>query len=409
MAQTAANLASIRKEIYTQDVLEKMFYEEAPVLERFERTNKYTMGREVRVPVWSYFGNGTTVLGSGGGTFNPDDAQDVTVASYTLSYAWQPIGLEFGALNEVGGPPASVGDALTLETEGAMIGLRRQVMRMAGGSGDGLIAGCLVSSATTTINLDPAKRGSHAISAGFLSPGNTIDIGDAPNGQSVATSRLITDVIESDTAPQIVINGANITTAATNFVTLAHPAGAPTEFAGLRSIMGSATSVVGNLNPATAGQRFWQPAFVDTTTTVYSLDLPLLLQRKVRAKTRKTPAWFVTGLKQAANHYSLLQTQVHFGGDMNLTAGADQKAGWNGLEFTADPDIPDNELYLVDPASFFIAVGKYTKPVWKSEVQGVNKGLDSVIGASGFKDALAYALALAVKRRNTGASAQALT
>jgi hypothetical protein len=100
---------------------------------------------------------------------------------------------------------------------------------------------------------------------------------------------------------------------------------------------------------------------------------------------------------------------VHFGGDMNLTAGADQKAGWNGMEFTADPDIPDAELYLLDPESFFVAVGKYSKPVWKSEVQGVNRGLDSVIGASGFKDALVYALSLGVKRRNTTASAQALT
>lgn len=408
MAQTAAGLAGIAKQVYTDDELDKQFYEDAPVLERFERTNKYTMGREVVVPAWSYNGNGTTVLGAGGGTFNPDDAQDTQVAKFTLSYAWQPIGLEFGALNEIGGGQASVGDALTLEVEGALIGLRRQVMRMAGGNGDGLIAGCLVGGPSTTVNLDPAKRGSHAVAAGFLSPGITVDIGDSPNGQSVATARLITDVIESDTAPQIVISGANVTTAATNFITLAHPAGAPVEFAGLRSIAGSATSVVGNLNPATAGQRFWQPAFVDTTTTVYSLDLPLLLQRKVRSKTRKTPTWFVTSLKQAANHYSLLQTQVHFSGDMNLTAGADQKAGWNGMEFTADPDIPDPELYLLDPEAFFVAVGKYKKPTWKSDVQGVNTGLDSVIGASGFKDALVYALALGVKRRNTTASAQAL-
>lgn len=410
MAQTAANLIAIRKEVYTQDVLEKMFYEDAPVLERFERTNKYTMGREVRVPMWSYFGNGTTVLDSGGGTFNPDDAQDTQVASYTLSYGWQPIGLEFGALNEVNGPPASVGDALTLETEGAMIGLRRQVMRMAGGNGDGLIAGTLADAGVNTIRLDPAKRGLHALTAGFLSPGNVVDIGTAPNGQSLATARLITDVDDTDeTQPKIVISGATISPTASTFVTLAHPAGAPKEFTGLRGMFGSMTSVVGNLNPATAGLHFWKPAAVDTTTTVYSLDLPLTLQRKVRARTRQTPVWFVTSLAQAANHYSLLQTQVHFGGDMNLTAGADQKAGWNGMEFTADPDIPDNELYLLDPKAFFLAVGKYTKPTWKSEVQGVNRGLDSVIGASGFKDALVYALALGIKRRNTGASAQALT
>lgn len=409
MAQTAANLAGIAKQVYTQNRLEKQFYAECPVLERFERTNKYTMGREVVVPIWSYNGNGTTVLGAGGGTFNPDDAQDTQIAKYTLSYAWQPIGLEFGALNEVGGGAASVGDALSLEVEGAMIGLRRQVMRMAGGNGDGLICGTGTTSGANLVNLDPAVRGSHAVAAGFLTPGITIDGGTSPNGQSRFTARLITDVIESDTAPQVLINGAVVTTAPGEFITLAHPAGAPTEFAGLRGIAGSATSIVGTLNPATAGQRFWQPATVDTTTTIYSLDLPLLLQRKVRSKTRKTPTWFVTSLKQAANHYSLLQTQVHFSGDMNLTAGADQSAGWNGLEFTADPDIPDAELYLLDPEAFFIAVGKYTKPTWKSDVQGVNTGLDSVIGATGFKDALVYALALGCRRRNTTASAQALT
>jgi hypothetical protein len=282
-------------------------------------------------------------------------------------------------------------------------------MRMTGGSGDGLIAGCLVSTGTTTINLDPAKRGAHAVAAGFLSPGNYIDIGDAPNGQSVATVRQILDVIEDDVAPQIIISGANITTAATNWVTLAHPAGATNEFVGLRGIFGSATQPVGGQNPATTGQRFWKPAFVDTATTVYSLDLPLLLQRKVRAKTRKTPSWFVTSLKQAANHYALLQTQVHFSGDMGLSAGADQKAGWNGMEFTAEPDIADAELYLIDPEALIQVVGKYTKPTWKSDVQGVNTGLDSVQGASGFKDALVYGTALGARRRNTGASAQALT
>jgi hypothetical protein len=245
MAQTAAGLSSIAYEVYTGDQLEKQFYEEAPILERFERTNKYTMGREVRVPIWSYNGNGTTVLPAGGGTFNPDDAQDTQVARFTLSYAWQPIGLEFGALNEVHGSPSAAADALTLEVEGAVIGLRRQVMRMAGGGGDGLIAGTLAGGPSTTINLDPAKRGSHAVAAGFLTPGITVDIGTSPNGQSLATARLITDVIESDTAPQIVVSGANITTTGAEFVTLAHPAGAPTEFTGLRSIAGSATSIVG--------------------------------------------------------------------------------------------------------------------------------------------------------------------
>lgn len=409
MAQTAAGLAGIAKQVYTQEELEKQFYSEAPVLDRFEKTNRYTIGREAVVPIWSYNGNGTTVLGAGGGTFNPDDAQDTQVAKYTLSYAWQPIGIEFGALNEIHGGNASVGDALTLEMDGAMIGLRRQVMRMAGGSGDGLICGCKVSTTTTTINLDPDERGAHAVAAGFLSPGITVDIGAAPNSQDVATARLITDVIEDDTNPQIEISGANITTDADDYVSLAHPTGAPVEFAGLRAIAGNATATIGQLDPTTAGKRFWKPAHVDTTTTVYSLDLPLLLQRKVRAKTRKTPTWFVTSLKQAANHYSLLQTQVHFGGDMNLTAGADQKAGWNGLEFTAEPDIPDNELYLLDPESFLIVTGKYSKPTWKSSVQGVNTGLDSVIGASGFKDALVYALGLACRRRNANAAATALT
>lgn len=408
MAQTAANLAGIAKQVYTQNELEKQFYTEAPILDRFEKTSRYTVGREAVVPIWSYNGNGTTVLGAGGGTFNPDDAQDTQVAKYTLSYVWQPIGLEFGALNEIGGGNASVGDALTLEIDGAVDGLRRQAMRISGGSGDGLIAGCLTSTTTTTINLDPAKRGSHAVSAGFLSPGITVDIGDSPNGQSVATSRLITDVIESDTAPQIVINGANISTATSNWVTLSHPTGAPSEFAGLRAFAGTSGNTVGQLDPTTAGKRFWNPAFVDSTTTVYGLDLPLKLQRKVRAKTRKSPSWFVCGLKPAADHYALLQTQVHFGGDMNLTAGADQKAGWNGMEFSPDPDIPDNEMYLLDPDSFLIVTGKYSKPIWKSDVQGVNTGLDSVIGASGFKDALVYAFALACRRRNANAAAQAL-
>jgi hypothetical protein len=74
VAQTAGNLAGIAKQVYTQDELEKQFYFDAPVLDRIEKTNKYTIGREAVVPIWSYFGGGTTVLGSAGGSFNPDDA-----------------------------------------------------------------------------------------------------------------------------------------------------------------------------------------------------------------------------------------------------------------------------------------------------------------------------------------------
>jgi hypothetical protein len=372
MAQTAAGLSSIAYEVYTGDQLEKQFYEEAPILERFERTNKYTMGREVRVPIWSYNGNGTTVLPAGGGTFNPDDAQDTQVARFTLSYAWQPIGLEFGALNEVHGSPSAAADALTLEVEGAVIGLRRQVMRMAGGGGDGLIAGTLAGGPSTTINLDPAKRGSHAVAAGFLTPGITVDIGTSPNGQSLATARLITDVIESDTAPQIVVSGANITTTGAEFVTLAHPAGAPTEFTGLRSIAGSATSIVGLVDPTLAGKRFYQPAFVDTTTTVYSLDLPLQAAAQGPRQDPQDPD--VVRLLAHAGRQPL-QPAADAGALRRRHEPHRRRRPEGRLErhgVHRRPGHPGRELYLLDPESFFVAVGKYSKPTWKSDIQGVN-------------------------------------
>jgi hypothetical protein len=411
MAQTAASLAAISKEVYTQDELEKQFYSEAPVLERFEKTNRYTIGREARVPIHKYGGGGTTVLTAAGGTLNPDDAQDVDKAVYTLSYAWQPIAIQFGALNEVHGGQSSVGDSLTLEVEGGVNDLRRQVMRMAAANGDALIAECATSTATTTINLSPTGLGYHAIIAGYLSPGITIDIGSAANETSVAGDRLITDVNDSESDPEIVINGANVTTAAGDFISLANARSGATsnEFPGLRSMVGSSTTVVGGLDPATTGKRFWKPAHVDTTTTAYSLDLPLTMQRKVFSKTRRYPTWFLTSPKQQANHYSLLQTQVRFSGDMQLGAGNVEQAKWNGMEFMGEPDIPDKELYLLDPASFLIVTGKYSKPTWASDIEGFNKGLGYVQGATSFKDALVYACALATRRRNANAAAISLT
>ena len=51
MAETVANLLDLLKETWTDDRLNRQFYSKTSWLDRVEKTNKYTIGRQAQVPV----------------------------------------------------------------------------------------------------------------------------------------------------------------------------------------------------------------------------------------------------------------------------------------------------------------------------------------------------------------------
>jgi hypothetical protein len=114
----------------------------------------------------------------------------------------------------------------------------------------------------------------------------------------------------------------------------------------------------------------------------------------------------LAGLAQLDNIYQFLQTQVRFTGDKELGAGASESVKWRGMTIHAFPHVPDNFLFFLDMEALEIVVGKYTKPMWLSDIHGAGMLRDP--RSTLFEDTIMYALGLAARRRNSMAAATRL-
>jgi len=409
--QTVANLSSVLKEVWTATELAKQFYNQFPLLDRLEKTDRYTIGNQASVPIQTQRAGATTTLGAAGGTLNPISRQSVAKGTYTLTYNWAEIGLEFGAINQSQGEANSVVEAKILEVQGAIDDMRKDVTRQAFYNGDAIIGTVDATAAATTIN---GRTGtttiSQAITRGYLRPDQKVTIATSGNPDTVKSSQQIVTVnAAGNSGAGSFTVGSNVTNANDDLVYIfgarsGTAAGGVNDMLGLRSIYGSTSTTPGGI----AASQPWLPAQVDTTTTAMTLDLPLSLQQNVFQQSGSFPTDAVTGIKQLTNLYKLLQNQVRFSGDI-VSAGNVMKLNWNGINLEAYPDCLDNEFYFVDYSNLLVCTGAYKEPAWASDVEGSNRGSMWSQGTTQFVDGLVYALGLAVRRRNTGAAAIGLT
>lgn len=421
MAQTVANLTDVLKEVWTSDRLEKQFYDDNPFLQAIEQgqyeVSTSRIGEKAIVPIHKGRSGGYTSTSSAGGALNPADEQKVDAAEYTLVYHWFQIQLETGALNQASNTTGSAVVAKSLEIEGAIADLRKQNMRQIVTNSDGILAACDTTSSSATVELlvdSSTAYGYQAIVRGWLTPGQKVDIGATTDTDSVVTGAEIVSVKNSSTDPDMTIDSSVSTTSGTDYVYIANPnsATAPNvELNGLRSMVGSTTSALGGLDPDNSGEEFWQPAKVDTNTTVWSIDLALDLQRaQFQQSGRYTGSYILTSAKQQANFYSYLQNQVRFQGEMRMGAGNVNAPTWNGMEVHALPDVLDQDWYNLDMSALVRITGTgITQPTWVSDLQGINRGLQWVPDTTRFNDAVVFPWQLGMKRRNTSAAAIGLT
>lgn len=418
MAQTATSLASVIKDIWTSDRIQKQFESANAPLSRLDSVQGTMIGTQAQVPIYNNRSGAYTSVGAAGGSLNPALAQQVTQATYTLVYNWFQTELETSALAQAGGGMQSIVAAKDLEIQGGLENTLHQMTRQLVTNGDGIVASCASGGPSTTVLLTPAASESNslygysALKRGWLFPNQTVDIGTTADTDSLVTATTISAVSLSTTAPSITIGSSITTVSGTNFVYIPNPNSATAanpELNGLRQIVNT-SGALGGLNPSTAGQEFWQAASRDTATTVLSLDLLLSMQTAALqngASAEKLELW--TGFKQRQNLYSLLQNQVTFNGDGSLGAGS-VNPSWNGQKLSAYADILDTDVFQVDLGAFVkITAGNgFDKPRWASDIQGSNQGAIWKQGATSYVDALCYPLQVGVQRRNTLAAATAL-
>jgi len=415
MAQTATSMAAVIKDAWTSDTLVKQFEAGNLPLAKFERFKGTMIGTQAQVPIYNGRSFAYTSVGAAGGSLNADQAQQVNQATYTLPQHWFQIGLETSAIAQAGSDATAIIKAKDLEIEGAVENTKHQMVRQLVTSGDSIVAHCDSSGGSSaTLKLiaaaaEGAAYGYSALVRGWLDVGATVDIGTLADTDALATGVSITAVNKSAVTPTVTLSSAVNATAGTHFVFIPNPNSATAanpEMNGLRGIVNT-SGAIGGLNPATAGQEFWQAAMRDTTTTVLSIDLLLGMQRAIRQNgADKEEIW--TGFKQRQNLYSLLQNQVRFSSDGNLTAGADQTVSWNDARLEAYADILDTDLFMLSPKDLIRVTSSIDKPTWASDLQGTETGMNWNLGTTKFTDALVWPVNFGAHRRNTHAAATAL-
>lgn len=416
MAQTATVL-SVLREGWTDDRLQAQMENENFPLSRFESVRGTAIGSQAQVPILTGRSGSFTTVGATGGNINPPLHQPTAKATYTLPYHWFHIATDASAIAQSkGGGALSIIDALDLELTGGLENLRHQVSRQFVTNGDAILAHLINSGGSSaTYKLTPsasegAAYGFSALQRGWLQAGFPVSIGTTGTTNSLVSNETILSVNTSPTAPTFTVSTAGNATGGTHFVYVPNPntaTAANPEMYGLRSIVNS-TGAIGGLNPATAGQEYWQAALRDTTTTVLSLDALLAAQQAVLQNSNKSGTAMWTGFKQRAKFYSLLQGQVRYSGDGNLSAGAVESVTWNGLKVEAFADILDTDVFLLTLEDLVRVHTGLDKPTWASSIEGSTAGSMWKQGTTQFVDALGYGVQLGARRRNTHAAFTAL-
>lgn len=418
MAQTVATFTDVLKEVWTSDRLEKQFYDELPFLNRIERTNKYTIGKQAQVPLHVGRSGGESTRPAAGGALNTADRQRVDQAVYTIPQHWFQVDIQAAAMAQGPGGNHSVVDSADLEVEGAMSDMRKSIMRQVLGRGDALIAQTTTTTNSTVVLLAPqgttgasgdVPYGYDAIAAGHLRVGQYVDVGTTGNETSAGADLLISAVSEVAATPSITVQTA-ITTPTTAYVSIRDNRSGTTSYEtnGLRQIAASTSLGLGGLDPDNAGEEFWKPATVSTSTSV-SLDELLTLQRNIFKKVGRNGTYVLTSPKQLANVYSFLQSQVRFTSD-KVTAGNVESTTWNGMEIVALPDVYDQELYMLTIEDLLcITDGRWGKPVWASDIEGRGGRFHWNQGNTNFVDGLVYFFNIGARRRNGFAANVSLT
>ena len=392
MAATESSLEAALDVIWTRRRFVEQLFEENAFLDKLKKTDKYTQGKEAKVPIHVSRNGGFTSLPSGGGTLNSAGNQGYDEATFKLTHHHQQAALQGDILDISEDKQGSIVTAADEEITRALNDMERQFTRMSYGDGTSLICKCRTSN-TNNVDLNTTS-GRIAIERGWIYEGQLVDVGTATEETVILDGATVTFVDDANYA--FTSSTGNVTgEGTTHYVSNKNARSGETsyEMNGMRNVVSESLSL-GGLAPSV--QRQWKST-VNTTTTTLTIAALLTAQRKIRQRRGKSPTFFLTGLLQQQKFYELLEQQVQFGSDKGLTAGADDSTTWNGMEIFADPDCPDEDLYMGHWEHLFMVRNK--DPYWQNAVTGGNK-LAWIQGTDSYGGKITWRANIAADRRN---------
>jgi hypothetical protein len=338
MPATWTTFQAALKETWTQDDFETQFYDNHPLLEDIEKTDKHTIGEYANVPLELTRSGGFTVTGTAGSSaLNAAGNAGVAQAQYALAFNYQQVKVDHPAIVTSQGNSNAVATALDTELESASSMMRTQISRQVYQDQSALICQCASGGASTTVNLSTtlasatvSATGYDALVKGWLDVSMVVDIGTTAAEGTIAADTTISAVSIDPTTPTITI-GSSVTTTTSHFVSVANARSGATslEMNGLGNIA-SGTASLGGIS---ATNR-WK-SYVDSTTTDLTLDSLLAVQEQVQSAVNKAKPTLkvIMGFKQGRRFYNLFQNQVRFQSD---SADLGRQHGRDRVERHAD-------------------------------------------------------------------------
>jgi hypothetical protein len=341
------------KNVYYPPWVEQLNQETA-ILDVLEKTNANDMGtfggRQL-----IFVAHSTRNRGRGGQT---DGGQLATAGTQggvdgivNIKYFNVAIELSDQVIKQTKSDPGSFVRDLTFEMEMANKDMRKDVTRIAYGTGDGLLASCTTTQATVnTFAVDSGQ---------YIAVGDTVDILVKSTGATStgAVGRQVTAVTFTGTPngatqanANITVNGATISVDNTFGVYISGDRSLESD--GLRNICSTARTLH-QINSSTAGNGFWDSNVKDFANAAPSEDGVMQLAQQIRQRSGFPPKFGMMtlgGQRRLANTY----TNAKRFNDNNATeykGGYDTilvNAGGNALAMRADVDAPCGNFFLLN-------------------------------------------------------------
>lgn len=369
-AQIAA-VQDILKEVWVADRLESQLLEDVMILDFFEEVTEYTDsdGLKASVPLRTGRTGGVSARGIGE-RLAPADHQKVGKATYNYKNLYLQVKVEGPVVARMETNRQAVVREIDLEIDNGIEDFKFDMARQLQTFGDGVItlAGLPGGASSTTVLLGASNY--PVIERGWLYEGQVIDIGTVANPQLDTGGNRIVSITDSVSAPAIVVENATATTAASHISLFGNrtAANGSNEINGLGVIVDN-TLPLGGIDPTVAGKGYWKAVVEANGGTPRALSLALLntTNRKIRQKGGKVTD-LVGSLAVQQKYYELLQSQVRFLKDSDLSAGKVQGPQFNDVTFQGDPHcLPNRVFFLSKKALKMFSAGAVA---WQNQTTG---------------------------------------
>lgn len=353
---TPADIAAVQdvlKEVWVSDELESQLAEETMLLDWFEEVTEYTDSNGLKASVPLKVGrSGGIGARPVGGLLPQPDHQKPGKATYEYQNLYATVRVEGPVVARMSTDRTSCVREIDFEVNGVLEDFSKDLDRQLHGFGDGAItlAGLPGGGSSTTVLLGASNY--PIIERGFLWEGMRISIGTLANPTLDTAENRIVSIVDSESAPAIVLSDATATTAASHIFLYGNTAASSVsyELNGLGNIVDD-TLELGEIDPTASGKGYWKAYVNDNSGTNRALSLALMNKTNRKVLQRGKAVTDLTGsLGMQEAYYNLLQAQVRFNGNTGLAAGPGQdKSGpeFNGVTFHGDINALPNRIYFL--------------------------------------------------------------